>query len=196
MKSTPASKQISLFHTSDMLSQYLVLISLPEEITNDVVSMKELFREEFGSFPSEHSVPHITVCSFLLMNNRSSEVFSLFQQSLQDIAPFQLAIDGFNYFENGVIYLQIKLSESFTEVSQQLNLCRKHLRIRKNYISSSVPHITIARGLPKQTLRQAKELWMPRSYYNTFEVNELTVLSYDFEENRYRKHSTLSLKPD
>lgn len=188
------SGQLPLFAESDSLCLYLLLIPLPEPVTSDVLEMKRIFRQKYGSFSSEYSTPHLSVCSFLLMENRSEDTFSLLQQRLNHIPSFKMRIEGFNAFDSSrVIYLNLLPSTPFNTIIREMDEARRALHIRKNYTASPTPHITIAKGLDKATFTSAKKEWTHQKYTGVIDVDTLTVLSYDFENKRYRRYSELRL---
>lgn len=187
--------QISLFRNEEVLCEFLILISLPSRISRQVSRMKKEFAKEFGPYHSQHSVPHLTVCSFLVLDSRSDDALALFRQRIEPLPPFKMQTNGFGFFEEGrVVHVQLEPSEHFDFISSELNRSRQELRIRKNYTSSNTPHITIARDLDRPVFEAAKDRFATLSYSEWFEVHELTVLEYDFEDRKYRNHSRIKLK--
>ncbi|WP_020404713.1 2'-5' RNA ligase family protein [Gracilimonas tropica] len=189
------SGQFSLFNKEEdeALCQFLILIPLPDALNHDILRMKQQFREEFGPYPSLYSTPHITVCSFLLLQRRSEEVFALLQNCVDPLPAFHLYLNGFDTFPGRVIYCKVQESSVFNAIIQEFDQARKQLMIRKNYTAGIVPHVTIARGLQTSVFHSAKEEWLKKSYNASFKVDKLNVLNYDFEQKRYRKYTELYL---
>lgn len=188
------SGQLPLFGTADSLGLYLILIPLPESVINDVQEIRRIFREKHGSFSSEQSTPHLPVCSFLLMENRSADTFSKLQQRLDPIPSFKMRIEGFGTFENSrSVFLNLLPSSPFDSIIREMDEARRDLHIRKNYTASPTPHITIAKGLEKSTFETARQEWSRQKYKGIIEVDTLTVLSFDFEDKQYRRYSELKL---
>ncbi len=187
--------QIPLFRNEEVLCEFLILISLPSRISRQLSRMKKEFAKEFGPYRSQHSVPHLTVCSFLVLDSRADDALGLFRQRIEPLPPFEMQTNGFGFFEEGrVVHVQLDPSEHFDFISSELNRSRQELRIRKNYTSSTTPHITIARDLGRPVFEAAKDRFATRSYTERFEVDELTILEYDFEGKKYRNHSRIRLK--
>lgn len=191
---TTLLRQMPLFKPKDELSQFLVLIPIPEVLSKEVSRLKKEFRLKYGAFSSEHSKPHISVCSFLLLNYRTDDAFSLFRQRLEHVSSFELQVSDFDFFDDSkVIYAKVEASDTFDFITSELNRSRQELRIRKNYTASITPHITVAKGLDKSTFEQAKQEYLNKSLRASFTVSELQVLSYDFKARKYREYSRIGL---
>lgn len=171
---TTLLRQMPLFKPKDELSQFLVLIPVPETLSKEVMKLKKAFRLKYGTFSSEYSKPHITVCSFLLLNYRTDDAFSLFRQRIEHVPQFELQVNDFDFFdESKVIYAKVNASDTFDFITSELNRSRQELRIRKNYTASITPHITIAKGLDKSIFEQAKKEYLSKSLQASFTVSQL-----------------------
>lgn len=111
-----------LFKPKDELSQFLVLIPVPETLSKEVMKLKKAFGLKYGTFSSEHSKPHITVCSFLLLNYRTDDAFSLFRQRIEHVPEFELQVNDFDFFDDSkVIYAKVEASDTFDFITSELN---------------------------------------------------------------------------
>ncbi len=186
--------QIPLFANNSTLMSFLILIPIPKEISNRITTLKKEFKNKYGAFLSENSVPHITVCSFLLLDYRVSDVFSLLEKRISPLPTFEFRLEDFNTFDNSrVLYVKVNESEAFSFLINEFDRSRQQLMIRKNYTDSPTPHITIAKNLDIETFDTARKEYSEKKFTGIFTVNKLTVLNYNLEERKYDHYKDIKL---
>lgn len=187
--------QVTLFKQESRLCEFLIIIPLPNSIKRKARQFKSEFGELFGSFNSQHSIAHITLCDFLIFEHRTTDVFSLLKSRLESLYPFSVNITGFNSFTgSNTIHLDIYKSHEFTSLLSEIDSTRKMLHLRKNYFQSNSPHITIAKNVSSDILEEAKEIFLNREFESEFEVNKLQFLRFDFISRQYKHSGYLHLK--
>lgn len=165
---------------------FLIVISPPKDIVDYANKLKSEFHQEFGPYDGQYSKPHITICNFLLLEERQEKVLSAFQYGLAQIEPFLLELHDFNSFEkSNVIYLAVNDPPGLKSLRKQLSLMSQELWLKKNFSLSDKPHLTIARKLTSRTFALAKSAYQSKSYQNAFLVERLKVLRYDPGKRRY-----------
>lgn len=187
--------QGNLFKQESRLCEFLLILSLPKNIEQQVTIYKEEFEVLFGSFRSRHSIPHITVCDFLLFEHRAFDTFSLFKKRFERMPSFDVHINGFSAFqESKTIYLDVEKTSSYNDLLTEVDLTRKVLRLRKNYFQSNSPHITVAKNLSNEVFRKGKEVFLKRGFTSQIEVKSLEVLKFDLIHRRYDHYGSIPLK--
>lgn len=184
--------QGNLFVQESRLCEFLVILPLPRHIQQQVNVFKEEFEVLYGDYNSRHSVPHITVCDFLLFEHRTYDTMTFFQNRLQSIYPLHLNIRGFDSFDSSkTLFLDVENTEEYTSLLTEVDITRQMLRLRKNYFQRDQPMITIARNLNTRTYREAREVFSNRKFNTGFEVDRMEILKFDFITRRYRLFGTI-----
>ncbi len=176
------------------LFSFLIVITPSPEIVTDVNRLKSEFYQMYGRYGSMDSKPHITVCQFLMFDDRQNNVLLSLQKSLARISPFELKLNGFGHFINSnVIYLRVAQSEELESLKNLFVYSLKRLWIEQNKIVIKKHHLTIAKGIHPGIFESAYDIYLPGSYRNSFIVNKLAVLGYAPYEARYSKLMDLKL---
>lgn len=185
-----------IFHRKPMngLYGFLIVISPPEDVTSYVNELKSMFYKKYGSYEAMHSKPHITICNFPLLEERQEKVFSGLQNGLSQIDPFLLALKGFGSFPNSnVIYIDVEDSEELNSLREKFFRMNVELRIGKRLNLIDNYHLTIGKKLKPSVFESAKTEYLKRSYQNSFTVDKLKVLRFDFDARRYFEFGDLKL---
>lgn len=189
------NSQITLFEQESRLCEFLIIIPLPNSIKEKVRQFKAEFGDLFGSFNSQHSIAHITICDFLVFEHRTSDVFSLLKSRLRSLDSFEVSVFGFDSFHgSNTIHLKVEKSFEFASLLNEIDFSRKILHLRKNYFQSNTPHITIAKNIPSGILDEAKRMFLNRFFETKFEVDKLQFLRFDFISRQYKHSGYLHLK--
>lgn len=187
--------QGNLFKQESRLCEFLTIISPSADVKKKVSQFKAEFGGLFGSFNSQLSIAHVTVCDFLLFEHRTYDAFSLFKSRLEKFYPFELNIRGFGAFPgSNTIHLEVGKSPGYQFLLNEVDITRQMLRLRKNYFQSNTPHITVAKNISSEIFTDAKEIFLPREYSDSFTVTGLDVLKFDFITRRYQLFGHLPFK--
>jgi 2'-5' RNA ligase len=151
---------------------YLILLSPPENINEQVKKFKQASARLIGDFDGIHGRAHITLKALRRQKPFWTEpLFAQLEKELSLIEPMTLQINGFATFlptDFTTIFAAIK---STPEIEDWFKRIRKSLNEKK-----AVPHITIARQIPNAL---AKKLWpkfKDRQWDDEFEIDRLTIL--------------------
>lgn len=158
--------------------QFLIVFNLPQWVDKYVVQLKDEFAEEFGSFPSRTSKPHITISKFPYWIQNQDTILLLLQNELYRLQPLQIDLNGFDFFSNSkVIYIHVDQSEEFQRLKAPFIHIKQlyHYKAKEFFIFKK-PHVTIARGLRDGVFEEAKSLYLPRRYRSSFTKSKLKVL--------------------
>ena len=184
--------QGNLFIDESRLCELLIVAPLPDHIKEQVSVFKEEFAQIYGSFNSQYSVPHITVCDFLLFEHRAFDVYSFFKQRLRALPPISVRVNGFNAFlGSNTIHLEVDKEGEYSSLLAEMDNTRRMMRLRKNYFQSNHPHITVAKNIPHDIYEEAKEVFLKRNFAAEFQIGRLEVLKFDLITRRYKLYGTL-----
>ena len=151
---------------------YMIILSPPFIIAEQVKKFKLSSRRLIGDFEGMHSRAHITMSLLKRQKPFHTEpLIKRLEKELSLLEPGTLQLNGFATFlptDYTTIYAAIKSTPVMEDWFKRL---RKSLNEKK-----SVPHITIARQVPNE---KAKKLWpkfKDRKWDEEFEVKRLTIL--------------------
>jgi 2'-5' RNA ligase len=157
-----------------MYEDYLLLLSPPEAIKQEISRYKKASAKLIGNYKSMDSPAHISVqhlerqMAFAAENNLLK-----LENSLNEMPPVLLHIDGFKYFTHlhskMTIYAHIRITPA---VDEWFALLKKKLKIRKTVI----PHITITRDIPENDFNLLWPNFRHKKLVEPFWVNELKML--------------------
>lgn len=179
--------QGNLFVEESRLCEFLIILPLPKKIEKQIAVFKEEFEVLYGSYNSRHTIPHITVCDFMLFEHKTLDTMMFFKQRLQSLYPFLLRIDGFDSFKsNRTIALNVEEAQEYADLLTHVNITRQMLRLRKNYFQNNRPNIPIAKGLSPQIFEEAKQVFSKRTFTAEFEIKRMDILKFDFITRQYQ----------
>jgi len=157
-------QQLSIFGVK---YEYLLLISPPENVKEEIAQIKRKFNAYFKNKICDlKSIAHIT------LHNKGYELDNyakLVNDSVNDIKAFPITIEGWGKFDNNkknkhVIYLKIK--EPHPIISLMKSLKSK----------SHVPHITIAKEVNSELLPAIGKFFENLNYTAEWECKDVTIL--------------------
>lgn len=130
--------------------QLAIVIPLPDEIAHEVVKLQFSILRQFGMHDGLESQPHITLKMGFPATDMGAAVAFLEQQAAR-MTPMPLEIDGFDTFDEGILFLDVKPNPALEAVRQGL---LHDLRSALGFAPLPVEgpgfrfHVTVAAGLP------------------------------------------------
>jgi len=173
---------------------YLIILSPPEAITEQVKKFKLSSARLIGDFDGMHGKAHLTVKVLPRQKPFWTEpLFAQLEKELSLIEPVTIQINGFATFlptDFTTIYAAIKSTPAMEDWFKRLRKCLNEKK--------AVPHITIAKQIPNEL---AKKLWpkfKDRPWDDEFEINRLTVLQRETfgYEKKWKPFKEISFKGD
>ena len=163
--------------------EYLLIISPPNYIKNDVYWYKNLLANRIGNYNALYSIAHLTIACFLLDSSKLKAMLRSLQQAAAEESEIVFTINGFNVFPTSyTIYMEIKEIESFKKISK--NMCKKSMISdlpNKCKYQTYKPHITIGKGLDYQFM-PAYNLLSGQSYTQTFTATGVLLLKRNSQD--------------
>ncbi len=179
------------------LTEYLLVLSPSEQVSEYVLNEKRNFKIEFGTFVSEKSIPHITLSNVLINQERSYDFLSQLSKRLENLPNFKINISGFgSFYGSNTIHLNVNVDEAYQHLIMSLLIHKSAFFLRKSCNITDKPHITIARRLKDSVFEKAQQRYISKEYNNTFIANGLTVLQRPYSKNpiKWKKKSFIPFK--
>jgi 2'-5' RNA ligase len=164
-------------------ADYLIIISPPDAVMKEIGRYKRASVNVIGHYEGMHSRAHISIthqtrCKPFLVQ----PAVIIMEKKLSTIAPVELCIKGFNFFNHGktakTIYAEIELTP---ETQKWFKLLKIQLGIK---VKNFVPHITVAKNIPVTAFNKLWPKFANRSFNEVFTVNSLTIL----QRETYSEH--------
>lgn len=139
--------------------QLAIAIPLPDHVAHEVVKLQLSILRKYGPHEGLEAHPHITLklgypaTDFLLFENHLKQVSMQFE-------PTTIEIDGFDSFDEGILFLNVR-------PNPELELMRQRLLRDLNSMFGIVPleiedsgyrfHVTVASGLPRRDFHRIRD---------------------------------------
>lgn len=167
-----------------MESLYFIAIVPDEKVKAQVHAYKLEVADRFDSSNALKSPPHITLhMPFKWKESKCERLLELMETLNEEIQPFQVSLNGFDFFEPRVVFVNVEPNEELEVLqSKVVRACRRALKLdNANYKNRPFhPHMTIGfRDLKKPSFFQAKDYYENKNYNAQFEVNEVSLLKHD-----------------
>jgi 2'-5' RNA ligase len=159
-------------------TDYLMILSPPEDIKKQVSKYKLASANVIGRFKGLHSIAHITItCQLRCKPFIAETVIKLMEQKLQGMHPVELHIKGFSFFKHGQTGMTIYAVVEPNQLNiNWFKLLKKEMNIK---VRNFVPHITIVKNIPVEDFNKLWPYFEKSNYPETFKVNSLTILHRD-----------------
>jgi 2'-5' RNA ligase len=163
---------------------YFIAIIPPAPLRDEIMALKEHFRDNYNSKASLNSPPHITLHMPFRLKAKKEDYLI---KALQDLASvqksFTIQLKDYGAFPPRVIYIDVERNQALVEVQKELNkTCRQKLNLHNaNYKDQGFhPHITLAfRDLRKAKFMEAWQDFKTMSFEAQFEVDKLSLLKHN-----------------
>lgn len=174
-------------------SLYFLAIIPDGEIREEVLLLKQLALEKFGTKAALRSPAHITLhMPFKWRTDREQILIDTLNRFNFPEFPVSIEADGFGFFEPRVIFIKILENDLIRKLQKELSTyVRRELNIfNADYKDKPFhPHMTIAfRDLKKSIFPEAESFFMGKKYQANFQINEICLLKHSgkiWEEFRY-----------
>lgn len=176
-------------------TDYLFLLSPPENIKHEISRYKKASAKYIGNVPGIQSPAHITINQ--LERQKSYMVDAAFERvalTLQSMPPVLLHLDGFKHFAHlhgkYTIYGYLR---STPAMEDWFSLLCKNLNIKR----ALVPHITVVRNIPEVDFKRLWPNLQHKKLGEPFWITELKVVrreSYGTTHGKWEAYKTFMFK--
>lgn len=158
------------------LPLFFIAILPDATIQQEVTAFKQQALTRFGSGHALKSPPHVT----LIPPFRSNQTdFAVLHQFAVQQPPFTLRLNGFNHFDQRVIYVDVLPNQPLNRCQQSVaDFCSGHFGITPENRPFH-PHMTVAfKDLRRSVFPEAWHYFSGLSYEREFQVKAITLLRH------------------
>ncbi|SMD36221.1 2'-5' RNA ligase [Reichenbachiella faecimaris] len=153
-------------------------------VLTEVMAFKQEVKDKFNSKGALRSPPHITLhMPFKWRVDREAQLIEKLSKFKFDQYPFQVTLDGFDFFEPRVVFVDVAKTEVLTHLQKELSMfVRRELKFfNADYKDRGFhPHMTIGfRDLKKAIFPEVKAHYQEQSYQRQFEVSGFCLLKHN-----------------
>ncbi|BAU54682.1 2'-5' RNA ligase family protein [Mucilaginibacter gotjawali] len=151
---------------------YLILLTPPASIINNVKKLKEQSFSMIGEYESRHSKAHITVQPWPRKRPVWIEpLLPKLERDLQTLPPLVMDINGFDFFDQQEFQTIYAKLTSTPATKLWFKLLRRFFNT-----SPFEPHITITRNIPHHNFKQLWPRFKTLPWNERFSIDKLTIL--------------------
>ena len=172
---------------------FFIALIPPSPLREELIALKEHFRENYNSKASLNSPPHITLhMPFRLKAKKEELLLSTLKTLAKKQASFEVALKNYEAFPPRVIFVDVEENTALNQLQAELHkTCRHKLNLHNaNYKDRGFhPHITLAfRDLRKAMFTKAWEEFSNKQIDEQFKAEAICLLKHSgerWEEYRY-----------
>ncbi len=169
---------------SQGVNRYFIAIVPPSPVFEEVLALKNYFKEKYESKAALNSPPHITLhMPFLWKEKKEDLLISSLQDFAADQKPATIKLSNFSPFPPRVIFINVSANEELNKL--QLNLHR-FCKAKLNLFNAEYkdipfhPHLTLAfRDLKKPMFAEAWSEFKDKTFSASFHLDKITLLKHD-----------------
>ena len=160
------------------LREYLIIISPPAHIKNDLFDFKKDFMYRFGTARYIHSIAHISLSNFMIESIPELTILNELRYALGGKKRFEVHANGFQKFiGSNTLCIGVMGAEIIKLQNLMVAVLRKRAKIgNRGTQKIGVPHMTIASKIPDLEFDRSWAYFREKSYSKVFTVNKITVL--------------------
>ena len=168
----------------EKLKLYFIAIIPPSPGYEEVMRIKNYFKEQYNSKAALNSPPHITLhMPFRWNEEKENKLVDSLQSFVQGLRPFAIQLENFSSFPPKVIFMNVVKSEALERLQKELQrFCKRALNLF-NADYKDLPfhaHLTLAfRDLKKANYQKAWEEFSQREYHADFNVDKVVLLKHN-----------------
>jgi 2'-5' RNA ligase len=168
--------------------EYLLALSLPGELRNRIMKVKEHFAGEYKSDHARRGKPYITLVNFLQYEMMEDRLLNRLRQVAMGFPAFKVELRDFGSFPTHTIYINVAsklpvqklVKEVRTEAQRLMKLNDDN---KPHFIME--PHITIARKLKPWQYEKGWLEYSHKHFTGRFIADSMTLLKRDLGEMKY-----------
>jgi 2'-5' RNA ligase len=169
--------------------EYLLALSLPEELRNRIMKVKENFAEGYQSEHARRGKPYITLVNFLQYEMMEDRLLNRLRQVAMGFPAFKVELRDFGSFPTHTIYINVAsklpvqklVKEVRTETQRLMKLNDDN---KPHFIME--PHITIARKLKPWQYEKGWLEYSHKHFTGRFIADGMTLLRRPEGEMKYQ----------
>lgn len=170
---------------------YMTAIIPPAELETEIRQLQHAFSEIYGSAAALRPPVHITVTPPCHLEEDEVKAFRNSAKSLHGLTPFEIRVDGFDFFKsNRVLFLRVTQEALLQEIQKKLSSLLPVHETRPYR-----PHITVGyRDITKSAFKNIMNHYEARTFRAQFMVTEIQLWKH--EEKKWRVEDRFLLNND
>jgi 2'-5' RNA ligase len=161
-------------------SMYYIALLCPLEIDEQMDNYKTFMKETYGCEVASKSPAHVTLVNpFFLSDGKHKDLLEKLEAFDSIVTDVSIEIDGFNHFENRVIFADVVSDENLTALQEQIEnyLRNSGFPFIKEAKKPYHPHVTIAtRDIKVDTFEEAWSNFEGKTFKGSFSTNAIHVM--------------------
>ncbi|HEY6977042.1 MAG TPA: 2'-5' RNA ligase family protein [Chitinophagaceae bacterium] len=158
--------------------EYLLVAHPPQEVNDQLKEEKEIFSSRYKVGLAKKTLPHITVANFLAKEEMEETIIRYMRRIFSMQTCFWVTLNNYSGFPEHTVFARVQDHEPFKQLATAL-------KVIDQYIGSNGcppvklithPHLSIARRLQQNVYERAMFEYSRKTFYASFEVNELILL--------------------
>ena len=160
--------------------QLAIVIPLPDEIAHEVVKLQLSIFRQYGTHDGLESQPHVTLKMGFPAADIGSAVTFLEQQAAR-ISSIPLEIDGFDTFDEGILFLDVKPNPALESMRQGL---LRDFETALGFAPLPIEgpgfrfHVTVAAGLSAREFGRLRDDFKARRMSFQFMARHMDLICY------------------
>lgn len=170
-----------------------VMFNFPKKEHELIKKEKKNIQLNYGEQPRSSSIPHVTLCSFLVLPERKEKVINSLKEKLRNLKAIQVSLNGFDVFSNNVIYTKLEPESSFIPIHDMLKNFRfENYYKEKNFKISQKPHATLAKIDNNDHFTTLSKEYKSKAAQSTFVLDSL-VIRTQYIDGNCKKYENIKL---
>ena len=182
---------------SENLFEYLLVANPSSALAAIIMQEKRWFIKEFTQSIATGTLPHLTIASFLGIEETEASINRLLENIFSSMISFSVTLEQYSGLPHHTIYLNVKNPLPFQQLAKQLN------PVADLFKSSSCPpwriinkpNLIIAHDLPEDVYNKAMTLYGKKKFSESFMLNELLLLRRKHQFDKCKTVQVFRLRP-
>lgn len=162
---------------------YYIAIIPNKAVCEQVIQLMYEIRDEYGSSHALKSPPHMTVqMPFWWDEGQEMDIYKAVQDGVRGTAEFDMKLEGFDHFDDRVIFVDVAESSGIAELHQSIRRSLiDELGFKPERTRDRIhPHMTIAnRDLSPEMFGKAWPAFRSRPFMAEFTVSSVAILKHN-----------------
>jgi len=176
--------------------RYFIAILPPKDVMNEAESIKVDFANNYQSKGAKNAPAHITLhMPFLWKQEKEQQLIFALSDLQNNNTSFEIQLHHFSHFNDRVIFIDVKMSDTLSLLQKQVVKCMKHLFVFNQLEDKRGfhPHITVAfRDLKKEQFAKAWHVYKEKKFDKSFSCNSFSLMRH--ENKVWQEIHTFNLK--
>lgn len=193
----PVNNTSALRASAHDLWEYMLVAYPDKEVSEKIISEKQLFDQSYEQDIALRSKPHITIASFLAKEVMEITLNRWIQNVCNLHHAFNVTLNNYSSFPPDTIYLRILDPIPFKKLANQLKIIDAFIQTNDlpNACLAATPHVAVTSKLPEHIYEMAIKEYAHRCFCETFRVEKIVLLKRSWEGAKYELVNTFTLAP-